>query len=252
MITDAYDIHSAPLITPRDCYGEQGRFCDVCVVTFSGEILAHALAAHPHETIAAIHTANGSQPIYALEIDGKKIGLYLSAIGSAMAANNVIEANWLTGATRFVMFGSAGSLDHKATAGKYVVPTFAWRDEGMSYHYAPASDAIPVPGWKTVAGLFEAWGVPFVKGGVWTTDAFFRETRGHLQRRRDAGCLAVEMELAGVQAVCDFHGWRLYDFLVTGDVLDLPEYDHSGLHAANHATDKWDLAVKIALQTEIA
>lgn len=29
---------------------------------------------------------------------------------------------------------------------------------------------------------------------------------------------AVPMELAGVQSVCDFYGFDLYDFLVTGDV----------------------------------
>ena len=53
-------------------------------------------------------------------------------------------------------------------------------------------------------------------------------------KQENEGCLAVEMELAGVQAVCDFYGWELYDFLVTGDVLDQAVYDISELANANH------------------
>lgn len=30
----------------------------------------------------------------------------------------------------------------------------------------------------------------------------------------------MEMELAGAQAVCNFHNWELYNFLLTGDSLD--------------------------------
>ena len=83
-------------------------------------------------------------------------------------------------------------------------------------------------------------------GRVWTTDAFYRETRDQAAKRRAEGCLAVEMELAGVQAVCDFHGFELYDFLVTGDVLDEPVYDKSGLHEANHDLAKVRIALELA------
>jgi uridine phosphorylase len=47
---------------------------------------------------------------------------------------------WLIGAKQFIMFGSAGSLNEEKTKGKFVIPTEAYRDEGMSYHYAPAKD----------------------------------------------------------------------------------------------------------------
>ena len=42
--------------------------------------------------------------------------------------------------------------------------------------------------------------------------------------KSDEGCLAVEMEAAGVQAVCDYYGLELYDFVVTGDVVDQDDY----------------------------
>ena len=87
---------------------------------------------------------------------------------------------------------------------------------------------------------------PYVTGRVWTTDALYRETRDQVRKRKAEGCLAVEMELAGVQAVCDFHGWSLYDYLITGDVLDTPEYSHEGLSGANHTLTHFDLAMEIA------
>ena len=51
-----------------------------------------------------------------------------------------------------------------------------------------------------------------------------RETKGLVARRKSEGCIAVEMELAGVQAACDFYHLELYDFLEAGDVLEESGY----------------------------
>ena len=45
-----------------------------------------------------------------------------------------------------------------------------------------------------------------------------REAVNLVRKRKEEGCIAVEMELAGVQAISDFYGFELYDFLVAGDV----------------------------------
>ena len=37
--------------------------------------------------------------------------------------------------------------------------------------------------------------------------------------------VAVEMECAGMQAVCDFRGLDLYYYLISGDLLDCEEWD---------------------------
>lgn len=42
------------------------------------------------------------------------------------------------------------------------------------------------------------------------------------------------------------HGFELYDFLVTGDVLDTPEYRIADLHGANHDLDKLWIGLEIA------
>ena len=53
------------------------------------------------------------------------------------------------------------------------------------------------------------------------------------------------MEVAGVQAVCDFYGFELYDFLSAGDVLAEGDYQVEGLSDANHNLDKLQIALQI-------
>ena len=248
MIIHSYDDQTEPIVSLSAFYGEQKHLCDICIVIFSKVIYEHVLASFSCEKIAEIGACNGSVPIYTLTHHDRKIAFYLSGVGATAAATDVIEANWLTGATRFIMFGSAGSLNQQATQGKYVVPTEAYRDEGMSYHYAAPADYIRIAEADTVAAMFDELKVPYVKGRAWTTDALYRETRGLMSQRVSEGCIAVEMELAGVQAVCAFHGFKLYNFLVTGDVLDEPEYRYADLHHANHSFDKFYLALEMALR----
>lgn len=250
MITDLFDPTDEPIITPAAFYGEQRHLCDVCLVLFSAVIHEELLRRSPCTPAAQIGACNGNIPIYTFLLDGRQAAFYLSPIGSTTASTGVIETNWLTGATRFVMFGSAGTLDREKTAGRYVVPTAAYRGEGMSYHFAAPADYIDVPGAQTVCRVFDALGAPYVTGRAFTTDAIYRETRRQIAARRSEGCIAVEMELAGVQAVCSHYGFALYNFLATGDVLDAPVYTPEGLHEANHALGKLDLALEIAKQVQ--
>ena len=147
-----------------------------------------------------------------------EIVFYLSSIGACLAGNDIIEMEWQTGVKNFIIFGSCGALDSETINGKYIIPTQAYRDEGMSYHYAPPADYMEIKNSEKTA----------------------------VEKRKKDGCLAVEMELAGVQAVCDFHEIELYSFVMTGDVLDGEEYDLEGLEEANHCLDNFIIAVKIA------
>ncbi|MBQ1716442.1 MAG: nucleoside phosphorylase [Ruminococcus sp.] len=246
MITDSFDVKTPPIPKFSSFYGEQKHLVDTCVITFSKEIYDRVLATFDCKKIAVITTCNGDVPIWKFTHDGMETGFYLSMIGSAMAAQCCIESNWLIGSTKYIMFGSAGNLDAEATAGKFIIPTHAYRDEGMSYHYAPPADYIEIKNHTRLAEIFDGLGLPYMEGRVWTTDAFMRETVGLTALRRSEGCVAVEMELAGVQAVCDFHGLELYDFLSAGDVLSENEYRVEGLSQANHSMDKFYIALEIA------
>ena len=99
---------------------------------------------------------------------------------------------------------------------------------------------------KKLSDIFDILGVPHIVGKVWTTDSMLRETVGLVSERKAEGCIAVEMELAGVEAVCDFYDLELYDFLESGDVLEESGYEVEGLHNANHNLGKLYVALEAA------
>ena len=246
MIIDSYCSERESLFSPEAFLGDKKEICDIAIATFSYEIAEAALKMYPHKTVAHCASANGRKPIYMLDVNGRNVIFYMSSIGSACASGDVIEMQWQTGVRKLIIFGSAGSLDSDSTTGKYVVPSSAYRDEGMSYHYAPPSDFIGIKNCGVVADFFKRHDLPYVVGKNWTTDAPYRETRSAVNKMKELGCISVEMELAGLQAVCSFYDIDLYSFLVTGDVLDGEEYAPEGLNEANHSLNKFFLALEIA------
>ena len=246
MRCDTFDPNSPPVITPAEVYGPQKHLISTVLITFSQVIYQTVQASFPCRTIGEIPACNGNTTILAFPFQGKELGILLSPVGATAAGTFVVDTNWLTGAEHFILFGSAGCLNRAATQGKLVVPTAAYRDEGISYHYAPAAPYIDIPNAPQVAALFEQLQVPHVAGRIWTTDAIYRETRAKLEARRAEGCLAVDMEIAGVQAVCNYHGFQLYCFLMTGDVLDQPAWDVAELGEANHSLSNLKLALSLA------
>ena len=245
MIIHDFDPKTPSMIDMEAFYGPRQHQVDKCLILFSKEIHDGLLDRYDCTVIGRIGACNGSTPIYSFSLDGEPVAFYLSAIGSALASGFCYEVHWQTGATRFVMFGSCGSLDGEVTRGRYIVPAEAYRGEGASYYYVPPADYIGIKNADRVAAVFDELGAPYVRGRVWTTDSMIRETVGLVDRRKREGCIAVEMELAGVQALCDFFGLELYNFLEAGDVLAESGYDAAGLHDANHDLGKLRLGLEI-------
>ena len=245
MIIHDYDIDTEPIVTLESFYGKPKKNVKKCLVTFSKVIHDYLLSNYDCSVIGEIGACNGSIFIYSFLYCGEKIAFYLSPIGSALASGSCYEVHWQTGAEKFIMFGSCGSLDREKTIGKFIVPTESYRGEGCSYYYAEPADYIAIRNADRVSAVFDEIGAPYIKSRVWTTDSMLRETVGLVQKRKREGCLAVEMELAGVQAVCDFYGLELYDFLEAGDVLEESGYDVGNLSGANHSPEKLMIALEI-------
>ena len=245
MIINSYHEEKETIFSPGAFLGERKIICDTAIATFSCEIFNTVIKKYPHVKVGHIGTANGQKIIYMLNINGKNVIFYMSAVGACLAGNDIIEMQWQTGIRNLIIFGSCGALDSEATNGKYIVPTQAYRDEGMSYHYAYPSDYIDIKNSSKLAVIFERLHLPYITGRVWTTDAPYRETKTACMKRKNDGCLAVEMELSGIQAVCNFHDVNLYNFLVTGDLLDGEKFKPEGLKIANHSLDNFFVALKI-------
>ncbi len=244
--SDFFDDETESIIDLSVFYGERKHVADKCMIVFSKEIYEYLLSHYECELVGQIGACNGNVPIYVLEYKGEKIAFYLTGIGSALASTDCYESHYITGATKYIMFGSCGSLNREVTTGKFIVPTESYRGEGASHYYAPSSDYITIKNSDVLTGIFDKLKVPYVKGRVWTTDSMLRETQGLVAKRKEEGCIAVEMELAGVQAICDFYGLELYDFLEAGDVLEESGYDAGGLSNANHNIGKALIALDVA------
>ncbi len=243
MIIHDYDIETQPIVKPEVFFGKQKKLVRKCLVLFSNVIFHYLLDRYECSIIGTVGTCNGR--IYCFMYNSEKIAFYLSGIGSAIASAACYEVYWQTGATNFIMFGSCGSLDRDKTDGHFIIPTECYRGDGCSYYYAAPSDYLLMKNADKLASIFDEIGISYIKGRVWTTDSMFRETVGLMKKRRNEGCLAVEMELAGVESLCDFYGLDLFAFFEPGDVLEENNYEIKNLSKANHNPEKLFIALEV-------
>ena len=223
MITDTFDNKTEEII--KVYRNEKAPKVDVCIITFSCEILKYVLDNFKCSLIGSLYSSNGTNPVYQFEYEDRIFAVYMSYVGAPGCVADMEDTLSLINTEKYVVFGGAGCLDKEIARGKIMVPTAAYRDEGTSYHYAEASDYIAVKNADIVASFMENAGLPFVKGKTWTTDAFHRETRGNFEKRKNDGCISVEMECAAVQALCDFRKLNVYFFFTCGDLLDAPKWN---------------------------
>ena len=84
---------------------------------------------------------------------------------------------------------------------------------------------------------------------IWTTDAIYMETVNKAEERRKDGCKAVEMEIAGLEAVSRFYDINAYYILFGGDVLKTNSWDRGDLGGAKEEKKQlstFDVALLIA------
>ena len=229
-IIDSFDPERRSSINLEDVYEKSEKTLRVCIINFSYKImdalaedgLLEDFAPDSIKSVACIY------PIY--RIKGTDIGIVKTTVGAPMAAGLIEEIAYMFSCQKFVMFGSCGSLDKSITEGRLIVPTAAYRDEGMSYHYLPPDeDYVPLPHADTVLSILSSLGVDCAVGKTWTTDAFYRETVRNRERRRSEGCIAVEMEVAACQAVATYRGVDFYCFLYRADNLDAVKWERGFL-----------------------
>ena len=210
---------------------------------------AEILAALPSEAVqvGVLEAAHGLHPIWKITRHGEDIAVFHPGVGAPLAAGFLEEAIVL-GARKVVACGGCGTLTDEVGAGDIVIPTAAVRDEGTSFHYlAPSREVEADPeGVAAAVDLLEERGVPFKAGKVWTTDAIYRETRQRVTRRRNEGCLVVDMEAAAFFAVARFRGIRFAQLLYGGDDLSGEEWDSRSWTVSPSRARTFDLAVELA------
>lgn len=184
-------------------------------------------------------------PLFVDRIDGADVGLVQAPVG-APAAALLMDRLIFSGATTLVSCGGCGVLE-PLDSGVMVVPTSALRDEGTSFHYAPAAASIALD--QAITSMLirtvQDHGVPCKTGMVWTCDGFFRETPKTVALRRSQGCTAVDMEVSALAAVAQFYGARYGALLYSGDSLSNPEDHQHRDWLANHTARSASLALSL-------
>ena len=231
MLCNEFDSDKVAIINPTDITPAIEGFPTKCIGIFSDTILNKVLEEYPHEKIADLHCCTGPLPIYRINKNGTDYGVFLAYVGGPMICGQIEEYGAMGGRS-FVLFGSCGVLDNSINHGNIIVPTGAVRDEGVSYQYIEPSDEIDLDPQcvKAACDALESLDYPYVAGKTWTTDCFYRETKGKMEKRRAQGCITVEMECATVAAVTRFRGYKFAQFLFAADNLDSDIWDSRNLH----------------------
>ncbi len=144
--------------------------------------------------------------------------LHLCGFGGPLAASD-LETLIGLGLREVVVVGGAGVLTDDIGRGELILPSQAIREEGTSYHYLPPHEpARASPALRgRLAAVMDRLNIAYHQGDVWTTDAFFRETTGKVQRFRHRGAVCVDMEAASLFAAAQYRGIDLACLFWGGD-----------------------------------
>ena len=248
MITESFDSRSPAKINPK--IDIDAPKVDATIFTFSYKIEQYVAENYDCEKIGELKMGHGPASVYVINHNGKKFGFYKTWVGAPACVGTVEEIRSILNTDKIIHFGGAGCLDKEIARGKVMIPTEAYRDEGTSYHCAPASDYIRIRNADVVRAFMEENRIPYVSGKTWTTDAFYRETLNNFEKRKADGCISVEMEGSAVQAVCDFRGMEVYMFFTGGDLLDAPEWtmrkEKGQIRHTQHDSGHFEIALALA------
>lgn len=184
-------------------------------------------------TWACYHT-----DLWETEVAGIPVGVVGNAVGAPFAVL-VAEELVASGCGLVVSVTSAGRLDPDRSLPRTVLVERAWRGEGTSHAYLPPSRYVEGDAdlLAAVADELRRSGIDAIRGGTWTTDALFRETRSALDAATAVGLTAVEMEVAGLYAFARACGKPVVCFaLVTNEMAQTGDDFEKGVdNGAGHA-----------------
>ena len=244
MLLKEFDKDRTAVIEPYMVHSAVPGFPETVISIFSHRLFGRMVELLGGRQIAQTKDVDGIWPIYEVNYKGRRFALCKARLG-APACVGTFEDIIPMGARRFILLGNCGVLDKSIEDCGIIIPTRAIRDEGTSYHYAPASDFIEVN--RNYKALFQSIlkkrGYPYVTGTTWTTDGFYRETREKIAKRKQMGAICVEMECAAMQAMCDFRGVEYFQFLYAGDNLDHSTWDPRSLSGTSRLEEKEKIAL---------
>lgn len=245
-IINSFDMSSKAILEPSCLAKPIENFPETVVVTFKSEVIDELIKNYDVTIIDKL-SGGFTIPIYKFNYKGKEIAMYQTLIGGAGTVG-LLEEVIVKGGKKVLFFGSCGTLDNTLSEGHLIVPTAAYRDEGVSYHYMAESDYVTVNTADKLSKIFDEIELPYIMAKTWTTDALYRETEKNMKQRKAEGCLAVDMECASIMAASNFRGIEAYQFLYAEDNLDASEWEarSMGRVSQNEYEKYLNIAVDVA------
>lgn len=232
------EFENSPAVIEPCGHGQVEEFgvCDTLIFSFNGEIVDRVRQMPESRIGGYLKSLNGRHHWYLLEKDGLDLAVMMAGIGAPLAVGHLEELK-SSGFKNFIILGSCGVLDESIEADKILLPETALRDEGTSYHYAPASDEISYEPalLLTMEKALDAAGIEHVRAKTWTTDAFYRETAVKVKRRLAAGARVVDMEASAIMAWAQFRSAKVYQFFYTADYVDHHKNEWDARHGERTA-----------------
>jgi len=171
----------------------------ICVLDPDGDIL-RLLRREERASLSSAWACYHTE-LYEFAHEGGHFGIIGCAVGASFAVL-LAEQLFASGCQFLMSITSAGQIVAQGPPPYFVVIDRALRDEGTSYHYLPPAEFSEADT-RLVEGAMSALRerqLQVYRGAAWTTDAPFRETAGAIERCRERGILAVEMEAAALYA----------------------------------------------------
>lgn len=222
-----YDPTPKAVIEPSE-QNKPRDFPEKCVICFFQDSIQSVVKTHNAKKLIENRWEDGPHPVYEIEHKGERLAFFHPGVGGPISAG-LLEEVIAYGSRRFIAVGGCGILEAGYRVGHLVVVSAAVRDEGTSYHYLPPSREVGVQPEMVhyLDQLLTRRELPHVVGKTWTTDAPYRETRPKIEKRRQEGCLTVEMEAASMLAVAQVRQVAFGQILYAGDDLS-GEWDRRG------------------------
>ncbi len=222
-IINSYD-NSEEIVKAEIFTKEQQKLSENAIVCFKKELIDEIENMEEFEEYSNIEVCGEKVKIYKTKVYGKDVIIYRTMLGGPATAMMMEEIH-ARGVQNFIFFGSCGELTSDLKKGAFIIPTAAYRDEGTSYHYMPASDFVEVKTATKLEEIFKKNKISYELTKTWTTDGLYKETKDKMKKRVQSGCKVVEMECASIMAVAQARNINAYQFLYSDDTLAEANWD---------------------------
>ena len=239
MILEEFDKSKTAVLNPEHFHKPVAEMPKTCIGFFSKSVMNIFLEKYKTKVITKdIENATNTFSVYKVNFKGIDLAVTHLPVGAPACVGNMEELISL-GVKNILAVGCCGCLVKDMEEYSIIIPTSAIRDEGTSYHYAPAKDEtiLNTKIVKTIENVMKRNKIHYRKGKTWTTDAIFRETRKKVNDRISRGAITVDMECSAMNVLCKFRKVNFGQIFYAADNLAGEEYDPRSIKA-NGTTDK--------------